>query len=182
MFNNLQFPSPLYYVSVLCTICHIPEHMDKARRLGQKSCVPKLKRSHKPVSVDIKCMIVIICFRVKLLFANHQHLHSPAPLDGILKSFSLIENVPKILDTQKKAGTLGALHGVRVLCMLWIIWGHCNIYLRYGGLGKRNKHCDVLYMWPQTVTTERKETGIDVRSSIPCCLTRPFFIKTCDRS
>lgn len=56
-------------------------------------------------------------------------------IDGILKSFSLTSNGSRILDTEDRAGTLGALHGIRVLCILWIIWGHSNLYLGYGRIG-----------------------------------------------
>ncbi|KAJ8021165.1 Nose resistant to fluoxetine protein 6 [Holothuria leucospilota] len=55
-------------------------------------------------------------------------------LDGILMSFSCVNNGLKILNCEKTAGNLGALNGIRVISMFWIIWGHTNQFLLFGRL------------------------------------------------
>lgn len=41
-----------------------------------------------------------------------------------LMSFSLKSNLRKILDTSSTANSVSIFHGVRVLCMVWIVCGH----------------------------------------------------------
>ena len=43
-------------------------------------------------------------------------------------SFSLVRNVPKLLNTTRTARNVSCLHGIRTLSMMWIILGHCYVY------------------------------------------------------
>ncbi|XP_033640909.1 O-acyltransferase like protein-like [Asterias rubens] len=45
-------------------------------------------------------------------------------VDRLLMGFSSITNGAKILSTKEPAGSLGALNGIRVISMFWIILGH----------------------------------------------------------
>ncbi|XP_070565021.1 nose resistant to fluoxetine protein 6-like [Ptychodera flava] len=51
------------------------------------------------------------------------HYH-PGTLGQCLLAFSVLENGRKMLDTRQTAGTLAAIHGIRVLSMWWVILGH----------------------------------------------------------
>ncbi|XP_070565044.1 nose resistant to fluoxetine protein 6-like isoform X2 [Ptychodera flava] len=51
------------------------------------------------------------------------HYH-PGILGQCVLAFSVLENGRKILDTRHTAGTLAAIHGIRVLSMWWVILGH----------------------------------------------------------
>ncbi|KAJ8021721.1 Nose resistant to fluoxetine protein 6 [Holothuria leucospilota] len=50
-------------------------------------------------------------------------------LHDILTSFSAVYNCNKILSAKKNSSSLSCLNGIRVLSMLWIIWGHSNSFL-----------------------------------------------------
>ncbi|XP_070565056.1 nose resistant to fluoxetine protein 6-like [Ptychodera flava] len=50
--------------------------------------------------------------------------YRPGILGQCLLAFSVLENGRKILDTRHTAGTLAAIHGIRVLSMWWVILGH----------------------------------------------------------
>jgi hypothetical protein len=43
----------------------------------------------------------------------------------LLFSFSLVRNLPKLMDTTKTAKNIPCLHGIRTLSMMWVILGHC---------------------------------------------------------
>ncbi|XP_033122588.1 nose resistant to fluoxetine protein 6-like [Anneissia japonica] len=45
-------------------------------------------------------------------------------IGDLVRAFSLVENVPKILNTEVRPGSFPALNGIRVLSMCWIILGH----------------------------------------------------------
>nr|XP_054750888.1 nose resistant to fluoxetine protein 6-like [Lytechinus pictus] len=47
-----------------------------------------------------------------------------AILDGVMMSFSVVSNCPKILSAKKTKGNLAALNGLRVISMFWVILGH----------------------------------------------------------
>ncbi|XP_022102671.1 nose resistant to fluoxetine protein 6-like [Acanthaster planci] len=55
-------------------------------------------------------------------------------IDDIMMGFSSINNGSKILNTESTAGNLGALNGIRVISMWWIILGHTLYYLIFGYL------------------------------------------------
>lgn len=42
----------------------------------------------------------------------------------IFQCFSLTRNFPKLMNTDVSEKSIGCLHGVRVLTILWIILGH----------------------------------------------------------
>ncbi|KAK6176000.1 hypothetical protein SNE40_014370 [Patella caerulea] len=46
----------------------------------------------------------------------------------IIKAFSLITNMPKILNGKKSKGAINCVHGIRFVSMLWIILGHTYNY------------------------------------------------------
>ncbi|KAJ8045081.1 Nose resistant to fluoxetine protein 6 [Holothuria leucospilota] len=52
-------------------------------------------------------------------------------LDEILTSCSLVYNSSKILSAKNNSSSLSSLNGIRVLSMLWIIWGHSIQTLLY---------------------------------------------------
>ncbi|XP_067946999.1 nose resistant to fluoxetine protein 6-like [Watersipora subatra] len=49
-----------------------------------------------------------------------------------LKSFSLYENLPKLLDSSSKPNQLQALDGIRFLSMSWVIMGHVYAFMGVG--------------------------------------------------
>ncbi|XP_070565068.1 nose resistant to fluoxetine protein 6-like [Ptychodera flava] len=51
-------------------------------------------------------------------------LYQPGIFGQCVLAFSVLENGRKILDTRHTAGTLAAIHGIRVLSMWWVILGH----------------------------------------------------------
>ncbi|XP_070564969.1 nose resistant to fluoxetine protein 6-like [Ptychodera flava] len=51
-------------------------------------------------------------------------IYEPGIVGQCLLAFSVLENGRKILDTRHAAGTLAAIHGIRVLSMWWVILGH----------------------------------------------------------
>lgn len=55
-------------------------------------------------------------------------LFIPGTAENILLAFSLYTNGVKILNTQQAAGTLGAVNGIRVLSMGWVILGHTYFF------------------------------------------------------
>ncbi|XP_038052261.1 O-acyltransferase like protein-like [Patiria miniata] len=56
--------------------------------------------------------------------AAKQNVKAFGLLDNIMMGFSSIHNGSKILNTEPTAGNLGALNGIRVLSMWWVILGH----------------------------------------------------------
>ncbi|XP_022251569.1 nose resistant to fluoxetine protein 6-like [Limulus polyphemus] len=48
-------------------------------------------------------------------------------------AFSLYTNSKKLFSTKTSARTIGALHGIRLISILWIIWGHLYFYINYQG-------------------------------------------------
>ncbi|XP_076352848.1 nose resistant to fluoxetine protein 6-like [Tachypleus tridentatus] len=48
-------------------------------------------------------------------------------------AFSLYTNSKKLFSTKSSARTIGALHGIRLISILWIIWGHLYFYINYQG-------------------------------------------------
>ncbi|XP_071854821.1 nose resistant to fluoxetine protein 6-like [Apostichopus japonicus] len=52
----------------------------------------------------------------------------------ILTSLSCVNNGAKIMSCKKIPGSLDALNGIRVISMLWIIWGHTNSFIIFGRL------------------------------------------------
>ncbi|XP_071103284.1 O-acyltransferase like protein-like [Haliotis cracherodii] len=48
----------------------------------------------------------------------------------LLLCFSFSRNTEKIFDTSKRVGSLGCVHGIRVLSMAWVILGHMIVYTR----------------------------------------------------
>ncbi|XP_067945682.1 nose resistant to fluoxetine protein 6-like [Watersipora subatra] len=50
----------------------------------------------------------------------------------LLKSFSLYENLPKLLDSTSKPNQLQALDGIRFLSMTWVIIGHVYSFIAFG--------------------------------------------------
>ncbi|XP_062501801.1 nose resistant to fluoxetine protein 6-like isoform X2 [Corticium candelabrum] len=61
----------------------------------------------------------------------------------LLQSFSLVRNVPKLLDTKETSKNISCLHGIRTLSMTWIILSHCyfffSIYLNVSNMGDVSK-------------------------------------------
>ncbi|XP_792732.4 nose resistant to fluoxetine protein 6 [Strongylocentrotus purpuratus] len=47
-----------------------------------------------------------------------------AVLDGVMMSFSVVTNLPKIMSAKKTKSNLAALNGLRVISMFWVILGH----------------------------------------------------------
>jgi hypothetical protein len=43
-------------------------------------------------------------------------------------SFSLLQNIRKLLSTTKSKRTIPCLHGIRTLSMMWVILGHCYVF------------------------------------------------------
>ncbi|KAI8496020.1 hypothetical protein Bbelb_264360 [Branchiostoma belcheri] len=48
-----------------------------------------------------------------------------------LMCFSLYSNTKKVFDTRQRPGELPALHGIRVLSCLWIIYGHVDMVAQF---------------------------------------------------
>ena len=52
----------------------------------------------------------------------------PGLLVELFFAFSLVRNIPKLLDTTKTAKNISCLHGIRTLSMMWVILGHCYFF------------------------------------------------------
>ena len=57
----------------------------------------------------------------------------------LIKSFSLYETLPKMLDSSPKPNQLQALDGIRFLSMTWVILGHVYILPMLPGLIRKLK-------------------------------------------
>ena len=57
-------------------------------------------------------------------------------MDRLLMSFSAVANSTKLFDCSQSSTTLGALNGIRVLSMFWIILGHSIQFVSYVRAGK----------------------------------------------
>ncbi|XP_022102682.1 nose resistant to fluoxetine protein 6-like [Acanthaster planci] len=62
----------------------------------------------------------------------HQKMKKSDLIDDIMIGFSSINNGSKIMNTEPMAGNLGALNGIRVISMWWIILGHTFSYALVG--------------------------------------------------
>ena len=64
----------------------------------------------------------------------------------LIKSFSLYETLPKMLDSSPKPNQLQALDGIRFLSMTWVILGHVYILPMLPGLIRKLKvlQCDFI--------------------------------------
>jgi peptidoglycan/LPS O-acetylase OafA/YrhL len=49
-------------------------------------------------------------------------------LSEFFLAFSLVRNIPKLLDTTSNARNISCLHGIRTLSMMWVILGHCYFF------------------------------------------------------
>ena len=54
----------------------------------------------------------------------------------LMKSFSLYETVPKMMDSSPKPNQLQGLDGIRFLSMSWVILGHVYAFPMYYGVRK----------------------------------------------
>lgn len=52
-------------------------------------------------------------------------------ISELLTSWSLVYNSNKILSSKQNSSSLSCLNGIRVLSMLWIIWGHSHQFILY---------------------------------------------------
>ena len=52
----------------------------------------------------------------------------------LMKSFSLYETVPKMMDSSPKPNQLQGLDGIRFLSMSWVILGHVFAFPMYYGV------------------------------------------------
>ncbi|CAH1254591.1 Hypp1379 [Branchiostoma lanceolatum] len=57
-----------------------------------------------------------------------------------LMCFSAYSNTKKVFDTRQSPGQLPALHGLRVLSCLWIIYGHVDFYAMFFNLSNRSEY------------------------------------------
>lgn len=46
----------------------------------------------------------------------------------LVKAFSMVTNMPKILSGKKSANSIHCLHGIRFFSIMWIILGHTYNY------------------------------------------------------
>lgn len=74
-----------------------------------------------------------INFHCDALISSQNSLHLYHIFTGCLMkfflAFSVYSNGKKILSTRKTAGTLGAVNGVRVLSISWVILGHIFAFI-----------------------------------------------------
>ena len=70
---------------------------------------------------------------MRYIFSNHCHVPYifSGTLGKTLQAFSLYTNGSKLLSTNRPAGNLGCLNGIRFLSMSWVILGHSYAFGLY---------------------------------------------------
>lgn len=72
------------------------------------------------------------------------HKHEKSSFERkLLNCFSLSHNIPKIFNFKSSADAVQALDGMRVLSLLWVIWGHSYFW----SIGYSNDNGEVVSSW-----------------------------------
>ncbi|XP_063584823.1 nose resistant to fluoxetine protein 6-like [Penaeus indicus] len=100
------------------------------RELNSVSCQVKNKRNYSPGAIamisTLAVLLVILTAATFLDLWYKVKKRSPTGVAPYLIAFSVYTNLTKIfqINTEPTAGTITCLHGIRVLSMTWVMFGH----------------------------------------------------------
>ncbi|WAR11329.1 NRF6-like protein [Mya arenaria] len=89
---------------------------------GKNAFVPHDQKNDLPTVYTVKADKHVNIGKSSIEPVSQQH--SYGTMERILLAFSVYSNGVKILNTDQREGSLGALNGIRFLSMAWVILGH----------------------------------------------------------
>lgn len=120
----IEDPAALSMTAILCLVIlvvFVGTSYDIVKDSNKSITERYLGKTTASVSTDT---IPVTTSSSEILCAKKKPKAKFSRLRDILLCFSLKTNGKKILQTDKAEGSIDALHGIRVISMLWIIFGH----------------------------------------------------------
>ncbi|XP_052811638.1 nose resistant to fluoxetine protein 6-like [Mya arenaria] len=108
-----------------CKVPHKPT-VDTGISNGKNAFVPHDQKNDLPTVYTVKADKHVNIGKPSIEPVSQQY--SYGTMERILLAFSVYTNGVKILNTDQREGSLGALNGIRFLSMAWVILGHTLVF------------------------------------------------------
>ncbi|WAR07238.1 NRF6-like protein [Mya arenaria] len=105
---------------------HISQRLTRVFQMEKNAFVPDDQKNDLPTVYTVKADKHVNIGKPSIEPVSQQY--SYGTMERILLAFSVYTNGVKILNTDQREGSLGALNGIRFLSMAWVILGHTLVF------------------------------------------------------